>query len=483
MEAVFTAVLRMSVTASWVILAVLLTRLVLRKAPKKYAYWLWSVVGFRLCCPVTWQMTLPASVFRLFSPDQWGRAPAAPAAPVAEVAPMTPSTATEVIVTQNPVLAPVAEVLPAPNPAASVDPIQVWLFIGSVVWLAGIAALLIYGVVSYLRLCRRMETATPMGDNIYQCEAVRSPFILGVLRPRIYIPYGLPEEQLDDVLAHERYHLRRRDHLIRMFAFLLLSVHWFNPLCWLSLYFVGKDMEMSCDEKVLSEKQGSVKNYSMSLLSFAANRRFPAPSPLAFGETAVKSRIKNVLRWRRPKLWVTVISALLCLLVVVSCSAQPVPEAEPPAELEETVEPEQTTGPTEPAETAETAEAPTEQDADPPTEETDPQAPDDSVYIGEYLDADVNEPNLEIAKGNDGKYIVQIGIYGLTALTDGVGELTEEGMTFTATDAAGNPISGIITVEGQTGTVTFTDSTWELIENGSAFAYDKSSDTPNLWSE
>ncbi|MBQ8934959.1 MAG: hypothetical protein IJ049_00950 [Oscillospiraceae bacterium] len=332
METVFTTILQMSSTASWVILAVLLARLALRKAPKKYSYWLWSVVGFRLCCPVSWQVTLPAWALRLFSAVQRTSPAAAPAAPVAEAAPVLPSTATADMVAQNPVLAPVAEALPAPNPAASADPIQIWLFIGAVIWCVGITLLMGYSVFSYLRLRRRMETAILLRDNIYQSDHVRSPFILGFIRPKIYIPFDLDEETSRYVLAHEGYHLRRRDHLIRALAFLVLSVHWFNPLCWLSFYLMGKDMEMSCDENVLSKENGSVKNYSMSLLSFAANRRFPAPSPLAYGETAVKSRIKNALHWRRPKTWVTLVSALLCLLVIVSCSADP-------AQKEETVTP------------------------------------------------------------------------------------------------------------------------------------------------
>ena len=165
MERIFAEILQMSNTAAWVILAVLLVRVVLRKAPKKYSYWLWSVVGFRLCCPVTWRITLPAWALRLFSREQWGPAPAAPVAPVTEVTPVAPPTVTADIVTQNPLLAPVAEALPAPNPAASVDPIQVWLFIGAVIWCVGVVILLTYSVVSYFRLRRRMETAILLRDN------------------------------------------------------------------------------------------------------------------------------------------------------------------------------------------------------------------------------------------------------------------------------------------------------------------------------
>ena len=376
MERIFAEILQMSNTAAWVILAVLLVRVVLRKAPKKYSYWLWSVVGFRLCCPVTWRITLPAWALRLFSREQWGPAPAAPVAPVTEVTPVAPPTVTADIVTQNPLLAPVAEALPAPNPAASVDPIQVWLFIGAVIWCVGVVILLTYSVVSYFRLRRRMETAILLRDNIYQSDKVRSPFILGFVWPKIYIPFGLDEKTSRYVLSHEGYHLRRRDHLIRAFAFLVLSVHWFNPLCWLSFYLMGKDMEMSCDEKVLSKEKGSVKDYSMSLLSFAANRRFPAPSPLAFGETAVKSRIKNVLHWRRPKTWVTLVSALLCLLVVVSCSADPAeepetPQSEPVAVVEQEQEQSPADLPEEPSE-----EQPIPDNADAPNEPETPAEPE-----------------------------------------------------------------------------------------------------------
>ena len=146
---------------------------------------------------------------------------------------------------------------------------------------------------------RRVDTAIRLRDNIYQSDAIRSPFILGFLRPRIYLPFGLDPEPMEYVLAHEQYHIRRRDDLIKAFAFLLLAVHWFNPLCWLSFRLMERDMEMSCDEKVLSGNANIRKAYSLTLLSFAAGRRFPAASPLAFGETGVKGHVKGVLNYRK----------------------------------------------------------------------------------------------------------------------------------------------------------------------------------------
>ena len=151
------------------------------------------------------------------------------------------------------------------------------------------------------------------------------PFILGLLRPRIYIPFDMEGEELRFVLAHERYHIQHGDHLIRAFAFLLMAVHWFNPLCWLAFALCGRDMEIRCDEAVLDSQKVNRKAYSRTLLSFADERRFPRPIPLAFGEASVKSRIQNALNWKRPKTWVTILAAVVCLFAVAACAANPAP--------------------------------------------------------------------------------------------------------------------------------------------------------------
>ena len=334
MERLFLNVLNMSVTASYVIIAVLLLRLPLRKLPKKISYLLWSVVAFRLCCPVTWQ-----SVFSLFSLNPLTADSVQVTAGGATRLDYFPSNVGSTAVPQidaSPSISQVNEAvnssLPAAAPAASADPMQIWITIGAVVWCIGMAALLIYSIVCYGKMCRQMRTAILLSGNIYQSDCIRSPFILGLIRPKIYIPFGLDPDTLKYVLEHERYHIKRRDYLTKPFAFLLLTIHWFNPLCWLAFHLMGKDMEMSCDETVIGREGNHIKAYSTTLLSFAVKPRFPAPSPLAFGETSVKSRIQNVLRWKKPKTWVTLLAALLCILVVVACAANPEQDTDPDPE-------------------------------------------------------------------------------------------------------------------------------------------------------
>ena len=330
MEAVFLKVLNMSVTASYVIAVVLLLRLLLRKLPKKISYLLWSVVAFRLCCPVTWQSVF--SLFRLNPLTADSVQVTAGGASRLEYFPSGTGTVTPPQISAGSSAAPVRDAvrdtLPV-APAANADPLQIGLTIAAVFWCAGMAALLIYSIVRYGKMCRQMRTAVLLRENIYQSDRIRSPFILGLVHPKIYIPFGLDEDTMRYVLEHERYHIKRRDYLAKPFAFLLLTIHWFNPLCWLAFHLMGKDMEMSCDETVIGREGNHIKAYSATLLSFAVKPRFPAPSPLAFGETSVKSRIQNVLRWKKPKTWATLLAVLLCILVVVACAANPAHSADP----------------------------------------------------------------------------------------------------------------------------------------------------------
>lgn len=315
----FLDVVNMSIGASCVILVVLVLRLVLRRAPKKYSYLLWSVVGLRLCSPVSFSSVFSLFQFRpiqhVFSPGSAGSSPVF----LPEV---------------NEVLKSAADAdygAIAIRPETGVDfVISVPLVFQGIaaVWILGMLFLLLLGAVNYLRLKKSLAVSVRLEENVWQSDQVCSPFILGILRPKIFIPFGLEGESLSYVLTHERVHIRRADHLVKLLAFLLLTVHWFNPLVWLAFHLMTKDMEMSCDEKVLEELGGSgKKNYSMSLLSFAANRRFPAPGPLAFGETSVKSRIKNVLSWRKPKRWISFCTAVACLVVMAACAANPVETA------------------------------------------------------------------------------------------------------------------------------------------------------------
>jgi beta-lactamase regulating signal transducer with metallopeptidase domain len=321
MESVFLRVMDMSVSAAVVITVVATLRFVLRGAPKKWRYLLWSAAAFRLACPVSFRAAF--SIFRLRPPAASATAPAAAAElsyiPRA-VTPMVRVSQPPVPVTGVPV--PVATAAP-PVQAAAIDPLQLLLTVGTYLWLAGVAVMLIIGFVRYARMKRLLADAVRLDKGVFASDAITTPFLLGLLPARIFVPAGLEEKELDYVLRHERTHLRRFDHWVKLLGYLLLSLHWFNPLVWLAFYLMSRDMEMSCDERVLSDLSGEAKDYSRTLLSFAAGKRFPAPAPLGFGESDVASRIKNALRWRRPKLWVTVLAVLLCLAAIAACTANP----------------------------------------------------------------------------------------------------------------------------------------------------------------
>lgn len=312
MNELFLGVLSLDRTAIPVILAVILVRTLLSRAPRRWSYALWAVVGFRLCCPVSFAAAF--SLFRLPGLSQAGGGGDVSAVP-AVLAPVLPAAGG----------APSAlePILPAASTAA---PVPLWLSVGSLVWVAGMAVLVVWAVVSLLRLRARVATAVRWEGNVYLSEHVRSPFLLGLFRPRIYLPFGA--EALEPILAHERYHLRHGDHWVRSFAFVLLVVHWFDPFCWLAFYLMGRDMELRCDEAVLAHGDGDLrKQYGTLLLGFAAPRGFPGP--LAFGETGVAVRIRSALRWRRPRPWATAVAALLCVAVCAACAADPLAQSTP----------------------------------------------------------------------------------------------------------------------------------------------------------
>ncbi|MBQ3860094.1 MAG: peptidase M56, partial [Clostridia bacterium] len=311
MTSLFETVFRMSLTASAVIAAVLLIRLALRKAPKKISYALWSVVGFRLLCPVSFRSAF--SLFRLVPEKMTQIAPAEPAfsapdlpaaKPVMAGTPIRYSAAADLATVARPAVIPgigqtadLAETAAeqAVETAAGTDPLALFLTIGAAVWILGAVLLTIYAVYSCAAMRRRLRTATRLEGNVFQSDAIRSPFLFGIFAPRIYVPYGLEPDTLQFVLCHERVHLRRRDDLWKTLGFAALALHWFNPLVWLSFRLMTRDMEMSCDERVLADGGASARSYSLSLLSFAERRRFPSPVPLAFGESDVKARIRNIL--------------------------------------------------------------------------------------------------------------------------------------------------------------------------------------------
>ncbi|MBO5797914.1 MAG: M56 family metallopeptidase [Clostridia bacterium] len=344
MTAVFSTIVDMSVKGGVVILAILLMRFLLLKAPKKFSYLLWSVAAFRLCVPVSFQ-----AVFSIFSlRKSEAVAPVTPpvvtpSTPVVNTPPLTvPSTpvVTTPVVTAPPATVPTTPVTPpvveaVPTPTLPVDVTQAqainWESLLStafaVLWLVGLAAMVIWGIVSYAKLYRRMQNAVRLEGNVYASDRISSPFTLGFIKPRIYLPFGLDEREQAHIIAHERYHIKRLDHVVKPFAYLLLAVHWFNPLCWLAFNRMSMDMEMSCDEAILRRmsEPGSKAQYTETLLSVASANRFPAPSPLAFNDGGgAKQRIKHALNWKKPKVWVTVLACVLCIATLVACAADKV---------------------------------------------------------------------------------------------------------------------------------------------------------------
>ena len=281
----FLLILNMSLTGAFVIAAICLARLPLRRAPKIVSYGLWAVAGFRL--------VFPLSIESFFSLIPFNAQPIPPDIGMQAV----PRIDSGILLLNDMVSAS----LPAAAPQNSVNPLQIWIAIGALLWLLGALAMLVYGVLSYAVLRRKLRDAVLAESNIYETENIKSPFVLGIFSPRIYLPVGLSAQERRYILLHEQTHIRRRDHIVKFAAYFILCLHWFNPFAWLAFLLMGADMEMSCDERVLKEMGGETKKeYSMSLLSLATERRIIGGSPLAFGEGGVKERIKNVLNFKRP---------------------------------------------------------------------------------------------------------------------------------------------------------------------------------------
>ena len=328
MHRLFPIVCNMSLTASVVILAVLAVRLLLRRAPKVFSYALWAVVLFRLLCPVS--VTSAVSLMGALGAPAQERTQRTSAVEYVPADIMIRGTAPAVTQLPQPPLpaetggavsdAP-ADTAPAAVPAMSFnEPV----FILTLIWLAGMALLLAYSLVSLLRLRRRLVGTVRLRDNIYLADHIPSPFVMGLFRPKIYLPSTLTETERGYILRHEQYHIRRRDHLVKFLSFLALCIHWFNPLVWAAFVLSGKDMEMSCDEAVVRELGEDIRaDYSASLLSLATGRRIVAGMPLAFGEGDTGSRIRNLLSWKRPRPWVMAVCAVVCVGLIALCAANP----------------------------------------------------------------------------------------------------------------------------------------------------------------
>lgn len=311
MAAVFLKLLNLSISASWLVLAVLVLRLVSKRSPKWVNVLLWGIVALRLVLP----FSIESAVSLIPSAET-----VSPAAVQFDPAPTITS---GVSVIDNAVNPSLSEHFAA-VPTASVNPLYVWTEIAGWVWLIGLGAMLLYALVSYLRLRRRVSVSLPIRDCIYLCDAISSPFILGVVKPHIYLPSGLDEVQRQNVLAHEQAHLARRDHWWKPLGFALLAVYWFNPVLWLAYTLLCRDIELACDERVIrTMDESAVKTYSTVLLACSMPRKAVITCPLAFGEVGVKERVRNALHYKKPAFWVVAASVAVCVVVAVCFLTDP----------------------------------------------------------------------------------------------------------------------------------------------------------------
>ena len=311
MAAVFLKLLNLSISASWLVLAVLVLRLVSKRSPKWMNVLLWGMVALRLMLPFSIESALsliPSA--ETLSPEVVRFDPA-------------PTITSGVEFIDNAVNPSLSESFAA-APLASVNPLYVWTYLAGWVWLIGLGAMLLYALVSYLRLRRRVSVSLCVRENIYLCDAISSPFILGVVKPRIYLPSGLDEVEQQNVLSHERAHLVRRDHWWKPLGFALLAVYWFNPLLWLAYALLCRDIELACDERVIrTMDESAVKTYSTVLLACSMPRKAVITCPLAFGEVGVKERVRNALHYKKPAFWVVAASVAVCVVVAVCFLTNP----------------------------------------------------------------------------------------------------------------------------------------------------------------
>jgi|GEM_PF-5069456 len=303
-EDLFIRVLNLNLSAAVIVLGILLIRPFLKKAPAWILTALWSLAAFRLLCP--FRFSSPASVL-----------PSAETIPQ-DIALMSAPSVNSGFPAVNSVINEGLQTSFSPNPVSSANPLQIIQFISTWLWLAGIVVCLGYLIISTLLLRRKLRTATLLRDNIRQSELAQTPFVFGFFRPRIYLPYNLPENALSSVIAHEQAHIARRDHWIKPLSFLLLSVNWFNPFLWVAYGFLCRDMENACDERVIRKMSlAERKEYSLALVNLSVTRRFPRATPLAFGENNVKGRVKNILNYKRPGFWMILVSVILCAAAVI----------------------------------------------------------------------------------------------------------------------------------------------------------------------
>ncbi len=310
MATIFLKLLNLSITASWLILAVLGLRLLLKNAPRWQVCLLWSAVAVRLIFPFSIKSSLsliPSA--QTISPDILTM-------PKPEIHSGIPAV--------NSLVNPVIQGSLSATPTASANPLQIWTELVALVWLVGMVLLFLYALVSYLRLGRRVKASLRVKEGVWICDDIDSPFILGFIKPRIYLPSGLEPDQLTLILAHEEAHLKRRDHWWKPLGFVLLALYWFNPLSWLAYVLLCRDIEMACDEKVIRTmgKEGRLA-YSQTLLASSIPHRAIMACPLAFGEVAVKERIKTILNYKKPAFWIILLAIIASLALAIGFLTHP----------------------------------------------------------------------------------------------------------------------------------------------------------------
>ncbi|MCQ2536916.1 MAG: M56 family metallopeptidase [Lachnospiraceae bacterium] len=338
MDALFLKIANMGITVTWLVLAVLIIRLVFKKAPKWLHCGLWGLVAFRLICPFSIESVLSL-------------VPSSTPLPEGIIYATEPQIQSGITLIDRPINVYLAETM-RPDPVESANPMQIITFILAIVWLVGVVAMLIYSAVSYIVLRFQVRTSVPLDKNIRQCDCINSPFVLGVFRPMIYLPFGLNEETMVHVIAHEKAHISRRDYLWKPIGFLLLSVYWFNPILWVAYIFLCRDIEAACDEKVIKGMgKEELRAYSTALLQCSIKKRSITACPVAFGETNVKKRITDIINYKKPAFWIILLALVACVVVAICFMTNPVDkpvvqvEATPTPQISQPVETTTTPGP------------------------------------------------------------------------------------------------------------------------------------------
>ncbi|MBQ4557261.1 MAG: hypothetical protein IJA60_06420 [Clostridia bacterium] len=310
MYSIFLKLINMSIAASWLVLAVILLRLVLKKAPKAIMCIMWAIVAIRLVCPFSFEskLSLIPSVETIPSDIIYAR---------------EPKIHTGIQFLNSAVNPIITESFAPKDTLTSINPIQFWLLVAEQIWLIGMLAMLVYTVISFIRIYLRVREAVKVGD-IWLCDNIDTPFILGVFRPKIYVPSTMSESDIEYVTAHEKAHIKRRDYIWKPLGFAILTVYWFNPVMWIAYILLCRDIELACDEKVLREKGTEIKKaYSDALINASVPRKLISACPLAFGETSVKSRVKSVLSYKKPAFWIIIVALAACAVTAMCFLTNP----------------------------------------------------------------------------------------------------------------------------------------------------------------